>query len=952
MLHRDNKPTKRSALKPSDPLIPTELAKTDSKISTDSNSSTEQEDLETEKFLLTGKIVSQQHGLWSYTPFRQADFLFKLFFSKKFLSHRVGGLSFLIQWTLALVWYFYNYHTFKNSILIWSVPFTGLFQSLNAIATFWFLPKNTKDQGYFSDKRTMSYNFITENSFFALILLWQWLYFNDQFYIFFKRTFALELLFVFCPYIIRPLWPKTSFRDSMGFPENKTDRNRKFYAYAIFITKCFYVWAKHYIGFFLNYVRFMDRLNNQQQKNMYLLEIFSSMATTISVFLHTLKFKKYIGPRTSFIVYAASYFATFYGFISSYDIFLKNLDLVMLTFVGVVLNFGPKWKQDLWQIVMIVILYSARYGYISAIGNGAEVVSGGVISGIGKGVIASSTGLLLKTLGLNVSSIKIDPYLNIDAGTLTPLDHGEVFVLNDGGEVDLDLGNYERFLDVTLTRENNITTGKIYREVIEKERKGDYLGKTVQVVPHITNAIQDWVERVAKISVSEDGEAPDVCIIELGGTVGDIESAPFIEAMRQFQFRVGHDNFCLIHVSLIPIVGSVGEQKTKPTQASVRDLRGLGLTPDIVACRSSKPLEAGVAEKIAMFCHVPAASVFAVHDCKSVYHVPILLKEQGILDVLTNRLKLEPKISLKSQALSNKWRQLTERIERLHDTVEIALVGKYTGLQDSYISVVKSLEHASLSCNRKLKLNWVEAGDLELETQALDPLKYHDAWKKVCSANGILVPGGFGERGIEGKILAAKYARENKIPYLGICLGLQIAVIEYGRNVLNLEDANSEEWNKDAKNKVVIFMPEISVTHMGGTMRLGDKKTIFNKTNSSGTITRFLYNDVNEIHERHRHRYEVNPKYVQQYEDSGLHFIGQDEKGERMILLELKDHPFFVGCQFHPEYKTRPLKPVPLFLGLILAASGEMENYRKGKTLNVSLNLGRYDSQDEIKIGT
>ncbi|KAJ3214097.1 CTP synthase ura7, partial [Clydaea vesicula] len=710
MLHRDNKPTKRSALKPSDPLIPTELAKTDSKISTDSNSSTEQEDLETEKFLLTGKIVSQQHGLWSYTPFRQADFLFKLFFSKKFLSHRVG------------------------------------------------------DQGYFSDKRTMSYNFITENSFFALILLWQWLYFNDQFYIFFKRTFALELLFVFCPYIIRPLWPKTSFRDSMGFPENKTDRNRKFYAYAIFITKCFYVWAKHY---------------------------------------------------------------------------------------------------------------------------------------------------------------------NIDAGTLTPLDHGEVFVLNDGGEVDLDLGNYERFLDVTLTRENNITTGKIYREVIEKERKGDYLGKTVQVVPHITNAIQDWVERVAKISVSEDGEAPDVCIIELGGTVGDIESAPFIEAMRQFQFRVGHDNFCLIHVSLIPIVGSVGEQKTKPTQASVRDLRGLGLTPDIVACRSSKPLEAGVAEKIAMFCHVPAASVFAVHDCKSVYHVPILLKEQGILDVLTNRLKLEPKISLKSQALSNKWRQLTERIERLHDTVEIALVGKYTGLQDSYISVVKSLEHASLSCNRKLKLNWVEAGDLELETQALDPLKYHDAWKKVCSANGILVPGGFGERGIEGKILAAKYARENKIPYLGICLGLQIAVIEYGRNVLNLEDANSEEWNKDAKNKVVIFMPEISVTHMGGTMRLGDKKTIFNKTNSSGTITRFLYNDVNEIHERHRHRYEVNPKYVQQYEDSGLHFIGQDEKGERMILLELKDHPFFVGCQFHPEYKTRPLKPVPLFLGLILAASGEMENYRK-----------------------
>ncbi|KAJ3023284.1 CTP synthase ura7 [Thoreauomyces humboldtii] len=553
------------------------------------------------------------------------------------------------------------------------------------------------------------------------------------------------------------------------------------------------------------------------------------------------------------------------------------------------------------------------------------IVSGGVISGIGKGVIASSTGLLLRTRGLRVTSIKIDPYLNIDAGTLSPLDHGEVFVLDDGGEVDLDLGNYERFLDITLTRENNITTGKIYKSVIERERRGDYLGKTVQVVPHITDAIQDWVERVAHIPVDASGEEPDVCIVELGGTVGDIESAPFIEAMRQFQFRVGHSNFCLIHVSLIPVVGSVGEQKTKPTQASVRDLRGLGLTPDLVACRSSKPLDDDVKEKISMFCHVPKEHVMAVHDCKSVYHVPLLLDQQGLLNVLQNRLNLQPPQTPRA-SLWTKWKELTVRHDRLHDSVNICLVGKYTHLKDSYISLVKALEHAALACSRKLHIDWVEAEELESSTLSVDPIKYHEAWKVLVGASGILVPGGFGGRGTEGKIAAAKWARENKVPYLGVCLGMQLAVVEFARNVCGLTGANSAELDKDTPHPVVINMPEISATQMGGTMRLGDRPTIFTP-NSTDSITRRLYGSPNAIHERHRHRYEINPAYVAQIEAAGMRFIGKDEKGERMIVVELADHPFYVGTQFHPEYKTRPLKPTPVFLGFILAAAGLLSQY-------------------------
>ncbi|KAG0341061.1 CTP synthase ura7 [Podila humilis] len=559
------------------------------------------------------------------------------------------------------------------------------------------------------------------------------------------------------------------------------------------------------------------------------------------------------------------------------------------------------------------------------------LVSGGVISGIGKGIIASSTGLLLKTLGLKVTSIKIDPYLNIDAGTLSPLDHGEVFVLNDGGEVDLDLGNYERYLDVTLTRSNNITTGKIYRDVIERERKGDYLGKTVQVVPHITDAIQDWVERVATIPVDDSGEEPDVCIIELGGTVGDIESAPFVEAMRQFQFRVGHENFALIHVSLVPTIGSVGEQKTKPTQASIRDLRGLGLTPDLIACRCEKTgLDEGIQAKISMFCHVQPEQVLAVRDCNSVYHVPELLKDQGMVDYLWKRLNIENSVSItpalkeKGAEMWRKWNQLTSAQERLHNSVTIVLVGKYTNLQDSYASVVKALEHASLNCHKKLIMKWVEASDLEPETRTANPVKYHEAWQDLCSAQGILVPGGFGNRGVEGKIAAAKWAREQKIPYLGICLGLQIAVIEFARNVCGMTDANSIELDENTKTPVVVYMPEISKTHLGGTMRLGSRPTEF-QAGTEGSTLRKLYGGGSTVMERHRHRYEINPELIEKFEAKGLQFVGKDETGQRMEIVEMADHPYFVGVQYHPEYLTRPLKPSAPFMGLILAATNGLE---------------------------
>ncbi|KAF8340913.1 CTP synthase [Amanita rubescens] len=540
------------------------------------------------------------------------------------------------------------------------------------------------------------------------------------------------------------------------------------------------------------------------------------------------------------------------------------------------------------------------------------LVSGGVVSGIGKGVIASSTGLLLKTLGLKVTAIKIDPYMNIDAGTMRPTEHGEVY------RSILDLGNYERYLNVTLSRDNNITTGKIYREVIEKERKGAYLGKTVQIVPHVTNEIQDWIERVAKIPVDETDERPDVCIVELGGTVGDIESAPFIEAMRQFQFRVGHENFALIHVSLVPDMH--GEQKTKPTQTTVHSLRGLGLLPDLIACRLliPQPLNAATKDKISMFCHVAQEQVFGIHDVTSVYHVPLLLQSQGIVEYLTRRLQLE-KVSVpenmreNGRLLMRRWKEMTSGQVRLFDSVTIALVGKYTDLRDSYMSVIKALEHSAFRVRRKLNISWVESSDLEPEMQETSPARYHDAWRSVVVANGILVPGGFGQRGSDGMMLAIKYARESKVPFLGICFGFQLAVVEWAKNVLNLPHATSGEFDPEAKDPIIVFMPEISRTHMGGTMRLGLRPTVFEEGSETWSKARALYGGAGKIWERHRHRYEVNPSYVDRLQQSGLCFVGKDEKKERMQVLELKDHPYFIGLQAHPEFCTRPLNPSPPF---------------------------------------
>ncbi|ODN84015.1 CTP synthase [Cryptococcus amylolentus CBS 6039] len=553
------------------------------------------------------------------------------------------------------------------------------------------------------------------------------------------------------------------------------------------------------------------------------------------------------------------------------------------------------------------------------------LVCGGVISGIGKGVIASSTGLMLKTAGLKVTSIKIDPYMNIDAGTMAPTEHGEVYVLNDGGETDLDLGNYERYLDVSLNKDNNITTGKVYQHVIDRERKGDYLGKTVQIVPHLTNAIQDWVERVSKVPVDETGDEPDVCIIELGGTVGDIESMPFVEAMRQFQFRVGHENFALIYVSLIPVVG--GEQKTKPTQAGVRDLRGLGLLPDLIACRCTEPLLTATMEKVSMFCHVSPRQVLGVHNVSSTYHVPLLLQDQGMLKYFWERLALSTveiptALKAKGEEIASRWESLTSGVDKTFESVEIVLVGKYTTLEDSYMSVVKSLEHAAMRCGRHLELLWVDSSDLEPAAQSENPVKFHNAWKAVCSAKGIIVPGGFGLRGTEGMIAAAKWAREQNVPYLGICLGFQVAVIEWARNVCGLKDANSSELVPDGPHSVICFMPEISKTHMGGTMRLGLRPTVF-EPNTENTKLRKLYGSKDVAWERHRHRYEVEPKYVEQLEAPGnMRFIGKDERGERMQMLELAEHPYFVGLQAHPEFCSRPLNPSPPFLGLVAAACG------------------------------
>ena len=537
------------------------------------------------------------------------------------------------------------------------------------------------------------------------------------------------------------------------------------------------------------------------------------------------------------------------------------------------------------------------------------VVSGGVLSGLGKGVTASSIGVLLQSSGLKVTSIKIDPYLNSDAGTMSPFEHGEVFVLDDGGEVDLDLGNYERFLNINLTKDSNITTGKIYSKVIEAERRGDYLGKTVQVIPHVTDAVQDWIEDVA--SKHEDGEAPaDACIIELGGTVGDIESAPYIEALRQFQFRVGRENVTFVHVSLVPVMGPVGEQKTKPTQHTVKEMMGLGITPDVLVCRSEYPLTEETKQKLSQFCHVPVGNVYSTHDVPNIYHVPLMLEEQGMCKTLG--------IECADTDAFRQWKQMAHDLDEMEEVVRIAMVGKYTGLSDSYLSVSKSLQHAAMAVNRKLAIDWIEATDL-IETEAESKDAFNSAWNKMENADGILVPGGFGDRGVEGKISAAKFARENKKPYLGICLGLQVATIEFARNVLGLSEANSTEFDENTENPAVVFMPEISKTHLGGTMRLGSRPTIFQVDDCK---VKRLYGGLDSVDERHRHRYEVNPDLIESLENAGCVYVGKDETGQRCEILELDDHPYFVAVQYHPEFKSRPGKPSPPFHGLLMAASG------------------------------
>jgi CTP synthase len=538
------------------------------------------------------------------------------------------------------------------------------------------------------------------------------------------------------------------------------------------------------------------------------------------------------------------------------------------------------------------------------------VVSGGVLSGLGKGVTASSIGVLLKSSGLKITSVKIDPYINSDAGTMSPFEHGEVFVLDDGGEVDLDLGNYERFLDINLGKNNNLTTGKIYSKVIESERRGDYLGKTVQVIPHITDAIQDWIEDVAHIPADGSGETPDACIIELGGTVGDIESAPYIEALRQFQFRVGRENISFVHVSLVPVMGPVGEQKTKPTQHSVKELRGLGITPDILVCRSTRPMTQETKEKLAAFCHVSADAVMSTHDVPNIYHVPLMLEKQGLCKILN--------VDCNTTDLLSKWREMALNLDTLTEEVSIAMVGKYTDLSDAYLSVIKSLQHAAMAVSRKLNIDWIEASHLEDSWKQQNSKEFDNAWKLLKNADGVLVPGGFGDRGIEGKILAANYARTSRTPYLGICLGLQVATIEFCRNVLNLTGANSTEFEDNPQYPAVIFMPEISKTHLGGTMRLGSRPTLWQVDDCK---IKTLYGEGESVDERHRHRYEVNPDIIADVEAAGLVFVGKDETGQRCEIFELEGHPYYVGVQFHPEFKSRPGRPSPPFLGLLQASS-------------------------------
>jgi CTP synthase len=530
------------------------------------------------------------------------------------------------------------------------------------------------------------------------------------------------------------------------------------------------------------------------------------------------------------------------------------------------------------------------------------VVTGGVISGLGKGITTSSIAKILQEKGLKVNIIKIDPYINYDAGTMNPYQHGEVFVLDDGTEVDLDLGNYERFLDIPLNGENNITTGKVYKTVIEKERKGEYLGKTVQIIPHITDEIKRRIYRVAKTS------GADVVLIEVGGTVGDIESMPFLEALRQIGREVGEENRLFVHTTLVPVLDVVGEQKTKPTQHSVKELRSIGISPDIIVGRCSVPLTKETKEKISNFCDVPIDAVISAPDAKtSVYEVPIMLEEQNLSEYISKKLRIDGR-----KPDMRKWREFLERLENPEEEVTIGVVGKYVHLKDSYLSHKESFIHASAHLRTKVNIRWIDSEALENGTEGLQSL------------HGILIPGGFGARGTEGKIMAARFARENGIPFLGICLGFQMAVVEFARNVLGYDDANSTEFVPDTTHPVIDLLPEQRrVNELGGTMRLGSQKVILDENSRAYR----LYGEK-IIYERHRHRYEVNEEYIREIESHGMKFTGKDETGRKMEIFELEGHPFYMASQFHPEFKSRPLKPSRLHLGLVQAALEYKRSHR------------------------
>ncbi|MBC9784550.1 CTP synthase [Heliobacterium chlorum] len=522
-------------------------------------------------------------------------------------------------------------------------------------------------------------------------------------------------------------------------------------------------------------------------------------------------------------------------------------------------------------------------------------VTGGVVSSLGKGITAASLGRLLKSRGLKVAIQKFDPYINIDPGTMSPYQHGEVFVTDDGAETDLDLGHYERFVDVNLSKASNVTTGKIYWSVISKERKGEYLGGTVQVIPHITNEIKERVLRVARES------SPDVVITEIGGTVGDIESLPFLESIRQMKSDVGRDRVIYIHVTLMPFISAAGELKTKPTQHSVKELRSIGIQPDIIVCRTEKAFPQELEEKIALFCDIDPAAVIQMVDAETIYEVPLLLKKEELDDIVIEKLKLtcgEPDLK--------DWEALVHKIKNPKQQVTIGLVGKYVALPDAYMSVAESLRHAGIHHNASVKIKWIYSADLE----GAPPEDF------LSDVDGILVPGGFGDRGIEGKISALRYARENKIPLLGICLGMQLAVVEYGRNVLGWEDANSSEFTETTTHPVIDLLPEQKdVEEKGGTMRLGIWACRVNK----GTKTWDAYQDE-VIYERHRHRYEFNNNYREAIEKAGMIISGTSPDGRLVEVVELRDHPWFVASQFHPEFKSRPNRPHPLFRDFVGAS--------------------------------